>query len=137
MKAIKLILIVMLLAVPVLVQTGCTSTAQYDVRGTWAVTLTYYDGLQDVFLFTFTGTTDAGAVTHTGVSYPGTYTVSGSSVDFSFDYVVLYTRSTESYDGTMTSDTTMNGDFEWDTTLMSQLPAPLVWAWGTFTADKQ
>lgn len=137
MKVIKLMVIVILLAVPVLVQTGCTSTALYDIRGTWAVTLNYYDSTQDVWLYTFTGTTDAGTVTHTGVSYPGTYSVSNSSVDFSIVYMVVYTRWTESYNGTMTSDTTMNGNFEWDTTLTTQLPAPLVWAWGSFTANKQ
>jgi hypothetical protein len=137
MKISKLITIVLLLAVPVLIQTGCTSTAQYDIRGTWLVTLNYYDGVQDTYSFTFTGTSDTGVVTHTGIQYPGTYSVSGSSVDFNFEYTVLYTRSTESYSGTMTSDTTMNGSFEWDTTLIAQLPAPLVWAWGTFTAAKQ
>jgi len=74
MKLIKSILIVMLLAVPVLVQTGCTSAAQYDIRGTWAVTLNYFEGLQDVFSYTFTGTSGAGVVTHTGAlafTWPG------------------------------------------------------------------
>ena len=78
-----------------------------------------------------------GVATHTGIQYPGTYEVNGSSVEFSFDYTVLYTESSESYRGTMTSDTAMNGDFEWDTTLTAGLPAPLVWAWGSFTAAKQ
>ena len=137
MKAFKLMIIVVLLAVPSLVQVGCTTAAQYDIRGTWVATLSFFDNTQDVFSFTFTGTTDAGVVTHTGLQYPGTYSVSGSSVEFGFEYVVLSTRSTETYDGTMTSDTTMNGSFEWDTTIITQFPAPLVWAWGTFTATKQ
>jgi hypothetical protein len=38
MKVIKLILILMLLVVPVLIQVGCTTTAQYDIRGTWSAT---------------------------------------------------------------------------------------------------
>ncbi len=137
MKTFKIILVLVLLVVPVLIQVGCTTAAQYDIRGTWNVNLSYFDGTSDVFPFTFTGTMDSGVVTHTGVQYPGTYSVSGSSVEFIIEYVILYTRSTETYDGSFGSATTMSGDFEWDTTLFSQYPAPLVWAWGTWSATKQ
>lgn len=37
----------------------------------------------------------------------------------------------------MTSDTTMNGSFEYDWTEPTQLPAPRVTAWGTWSATKQ
>lgn len=77
----------MLLAVPILMQFGCTSTAPYDVRGTWLVTLSFNTGYQGIFAFTFTGTSEAGVVTYTGIPYPGTYTVSSSTVDFSFEYI--------------------------------------------------
>lgn len=132
----RFFVILIFISLLALVQVNCLSTAQYDIRGTWSTVLSFYDGTSDVLNFTFTGTMDAGAVTHTGVSYPGTYTVSGSRVEFELEYIIIGTRSTESYNGTMRSDTTMDGDFEWDTDIIVATAPPLVWAWGSFTATK-
>ena len=138
MKTItKILFIIILVSILSLLQANCKSAANYDIRGTWSVILSYFDGTSDLFLFTFTGDLEAGIVNHTGVQYPGTYTVSGSSVEFSIDYVVIYTRSTETYKGSFDNATTMSGTFEWDTSIIVAKTPPMVWAWGDWTATKQ
>jgi hypothetical protein len=133
---VKIISIMLLVSLLCLAQINCNSAAQYDIRGTWSVQLTFFDATSEVFNFTFTGTRETGVVTHTGLSYPGTYTVDGDRVEFSIEYNILNVSSSESYDGNFDNENTMSGNFEWDTSIIVAGNPPIVWAWGTFTATR-
>jgi hypothetical protein len=117
---------------------GCKNgAATYDITGNWRATLTFSDQVQETYFFTFTGSSSSGVVTHSVILYPGEYTVNGNNVNFSFEYVLLLTRTTETYTGSFDSANQMSGNFQWETTALQGSNPPVVWETGTWQATRQ
>ena len=133
----KLFLFIFIIVI-ILSSFGCkTGEATYNINGTWQTTLTYSDLLQDTFFFTFAGSSSSGVVTHTAIPYPGEYSVNGNNVTFSFEYVTILTRSTETYTGSFDSANQMSGTFQWETTVIKGNNPPVVWETGTWQATRE
>jgi hypothetical protein len=96
----------------VLFQSSCSTgeNCDFDITGTWQITITVAGTV--VWTFTFTGSATEGSVT--GFSYPdpvvGTYSVSNcTSLTFIFDYFISGYQVLWTFNGVLTSETTMNG----------------------------
>jgi len=108
--------VVVMAAVWILVSFGCSTTEEtvYDITGTWQFTYTYIPGSEtDIFNFIFNGSLSSGTAMNTTAGHGGTYTVNGTAVVITLDYIhAICGPMTETLSGAFTSPTTMSGS--WD-----------------------
>jgi len=104
-------LIALIVALP-----GCSTAEEtvYDITGNWQFNYTYVPGPgSDIFNFVFAGSIGSGTVMNQTEGHGGTYSVNGTAVVITLDYIDGHCGpTTETLSGTFTSPTTMSGD--WD-----------------------
>lgn len=106
----KKVLIILLFGLLVVLNTGCKSGDDFDITGTWVITTETGDG-QFTNTLIFTGTKTEGAVTLQDINSSGSYTVVGSTVQFSVSFGIAAPLYRENYSGQFDSENAMGGDF--------------------------
>jgi len=100
----------------ILVSFGCSTSEEtvYDITGNWQFTYTYVPGPgSDIFNFVFNGSLSSGTAMNTTEGHGGTYSVSGTAVVITLEFVLATCGpTTETLTGSFTSPTTMSGS--WD-----------------------
>ena len=112
--------------------TADSSGASHDVRGTWQGTMTDANGDNDLFNVTFSGSdpssgNTSGWVVNNSSVGNGTFTVNGSSIEFTLIYGAVRNFVVT---GTLTSATQMSGDWVWTNHEGNKF-------YGTFSLTKQ
>jgi hypothetical protein len=83
---------------------NATAVLQYDIRDPWLLEEKYSDGSEFTVTLTFSGDIEGGTVTDSDGG-TGTYTVQGSSVNFTLEYPDI----TYEYNGSIISRDNMTG----------------------------
>lgn len=115
--------------VVVLLFFGCKTSEEivYDITGNWQFTLTNDISGASVSVFGFSGTLTSGTSTDITDGYTGTYTVTGTNVQFTLSWTTTGCGDiTETYTGTFNSTTSMSGSYNFSAT-------GLCWVTGTTT----
>lgn len=109
-NSFKWILVGMLVLVSLLIF-SCKNNDEYDIRGTWTVTITGSDSNDSARTFIFTGTMKEGTVEIQDILSDGTYTVNDKTVDFKVTYGVAAPQFRDNFVGQFNSETGMSGSY--------------------------
>jgi hypothetical protein len=110
MKKSLLLILVIIATLGLLTLSGCKKNDDYDITGTWYLTLDFGDYTANE-TYTFVGNDRSGDVLWEGQAL-GTYSVVGESVSFTVEYINQDDEYTvEVYNGSFDNDRQMSGSF--------------------------
>jgi len=126
----KILWLSFLLIIPLLFNSSCKSSSfDFDVNGTWEITVTYSCGAEYVFDVSFSGTATSGDVYLSGIKL-GTYSVTDKSISFSYQTLENTVTYYYDYTGEAKAEDEMEGDitqsYEKTTLNNSNLSAPQI-----------
>lgn len=83
----------------------------YDIRGTWTVTITGSESNDSTRTFIFSGDKEQGSVEIQDILSDGTYTVNDKTVEFKVTYGVAAPQFRDNFVGEFNSETDMSGSY--------------------------
>lgn len=110
MKKILVFIGLAVLVAAVVGAAGCKNT-EYDITGSWEITLSRAGEDLAVNVYIFTGTLKEGAAEVEGINSTGEYSVSGDIVSFNVSYGIAAPLFSENFSGSFDSTDTMRGNF--------------------------
>lgn len=110
MKKFFIILGFGLMVIVVILNTGCKSKSDYDITGSWVITIYIEDG-EATNTYIFTGNKNEGTVTIENIPSNGNYTVDGDTVQFSVSYGIAAPLFSENFTGQFENEGLMQGNF--------------------------